>query len=111
MPPFRHPEARVRDQFDDLADVVDVLSSFVAIVEHQDSLPDRSLYEVIHEEEHDSEEVEGFADELFALFEGKQVFKGVLHEHACLYFCHEVEECFVVGVDGCMGGVLPSKSL
>ena len=98
--PFRNPVLSVADQFGNFVDVADVLSSLVAIVAQDDAFPDWSFDELIHEQQHDPEVVEGLADELLALLEGKQVFEGVLHEDSTLYFVDEVVEGFVVGADG-----------
>jgi hypothetical protein len=70
-----HSKITIANELNDLVYVANILSSFVAIVGEDDSFPYWPLYQVIHKQKHDSEEVEGLADQLLTLFDGKESFK------------------------------------
>lgn len=75
LPVFMHSKITIANELNDLVYVANILSSFVAIVGEDDSFPYWPLYQVIHKQKHDSEEVEGLADQLLTLFDGKESFK------------------------------------
>lgn len=91
-------KACISHKFDYLVNIIYVLSSLVAVITENDSLPNWTLNEVIHEEQHDPEQIKCLAYELLALFKRKKVFKGILHEHTCLNFTDKVHQSRVISV-------------
>lgn len=94
------PELGVSGQPPHLLDVRDVFSSVVPVVSHNHFFPDRPDDDVIHEEQHDTVEVECLCHELFSLYDFEDVVESVLDVYACPDLVGELNQIAVVEEDG-----------
>ena len=96
----RWAEFAIGGKSPNVVDVGDVLSSGIPVVDHDHPFPDWADDNVIHEQKHHSIQVEGFGQELLALFDLENVLQGILNKDARLQLLHELLEVRIVKVDG-----------